>query len=255
MKLYLTNLALCLFATIIHAKSQSFNGLVENHHECLTMTIGNSSHNFWKQIHNYQTLQITPNWLKDNSNTISWFLRRHVKCSVVLVTHLDFFLPAINSLKLLDQHIIVYSGTMRPPNSNITAEDRPIIMLQKERSHSKASYLGDLYCPRETKSVKPWMQQIILPDTYGTKWIKDLFKYINMICPNPLSKQTLYGGSTLGRIVRNGKVVGGHNVKLFWYLGEKFNFNAVHKVDIGGYDAQTRTYKGMSKKVNLYINY
>ncbi len=229
--------------------SLAYNGLLHSYPQCLTMTIGNSSDEFWTQHDVHQKLQITPGFLQDNSNMISYFLKNNFLCSIFLVTHLDFLLPTINLLKLVDHHMIVYSGTIRPPDAILIKEDRPIVMLPKQIYGRSSFMLGDLYCPRETKLMQPDTKQIILHNRYGPQWINNVFDHIYLGCPNPLSKQTLYGASSLGRIIRNGKLVGGHHASLFWYLGKKFNFNAVFKADIGGYDAKTNTYRGMSKKV------
>ncbi len=213
------------------------------------MTLGNSSDFFWNKNTAYQTVQVTPNFIQDNSNEVSSFLKIHVACVVLLVTNLDLLLYSIKLLKIVESHMIVYSGTMEPPNAYLTEEDRPMLMLERSTQRKNEVNVGKLYCPRETKSVPAFTKPIILPNKYGPRWINKIFKYINLYCSNPLSKQTLYGASSLGRITRNENLVGGYHVSLFWYLGEKFNFNAVYKADIGGYDVKTNSYRGMSKKV------
>ncbi len=49
---------------------------------------------------------------------------------VLLVTNLDMLLSSIKLLNIVENHLIIYAGPKRPPNTYLTEEGRPIVILK-----------------------------------------------------------------------------------------------------------------------------
>ncbi len=232
--------------------AKGFDGLFKGSSECPTMTIGNISDSIlvWPPL--YPTLQLTSDSLDNNSDALSSFLTNHFTCLVLLVNHLDYLFLAVKLVKNVENHLIVYSGSGEVSNAILFGENRPIVRLSKGNHTTMALTLGTLYCPTETNVTLPFVKPIVLPNKIGPDWMSSVSEQISFLCPNPLAQQTLIGASFGGDLFIDGTLVGGHFVKLFWYLGEKFNFNAVYKADEGTFNVRTGSFYGMSKKVLKY---
>ncbi len=225
---------------------QTCNSLSNN---CPIITIGNTSKTDWNWLQIDEAVQVGTNSFQNNSETLSTMLKVHFTCLVALVNHLDFLLPAIKLLRTVENHMIVYYGSDTPPDTILIQEDRPVVMLKDKIQTNKSNLLAEIYCPKELNHIQMVKKKIMLPSIDGPEWITNAYNTVRRACPNPLSQQTLYGASSMGMLVRDGKLVGGYYPKLFWYLGEKFKFNAVYKKDYGGYNVKTRSFVGMSNKV------
>ncbi len=100
---------------------------------CLSLTIGENTSRF---VHNYlskdidgATLTLSLTYLLQETHTVKAFMRKHVRCLTVLVSHVDNLMLVINLTKSVEEHMIVYSGKIMPPKDLLKVAERPIAIL------------------------------------------------------------------------------------------------------------------------------
>ncbi len=100
---------------------------------CLSWAIGGNTSRF---VHTYlsndidgATLTLSWTYLLQEANTLKAFLNKQVRCLTVFVSQVENLLLAIQVSKSVEDHLIVFSGKVKPPENLLKVDQRPILLL------------------------------------------------------------------------------------------------------------------------------